>query len=212
MPVSPEGKMGNFGNWIQAVRDLLDKYPQSDTFLICEDDIEITQGISTFIGSRLWPARNCGAISLYCPAMAHYSFKPGLNRTNVIYHEPAMTHNNLVGALALLFPRRSLQDLVYNFDAINNWPGSHWQRKNPPTPEWDRKAVDTWIGRTLVKMGYSIWHFYPSFVDHVGETSSLGHGKSRVRTARKWAGQNPDLERMFGSPGRTYVDVCPSSV
>lgn len=212
MPISPEGRMGNFGNWIQAGRDLLAKYPQHDTFLICEDDIAITPKIRSFIESRLWPASNCGVISLYCPAMSQYGTRPGLNRTVVLYQDPLTSRGNLVGALALLFPRKALHDLVYNYDAITAWKGSHSQARDPRTQPWERKAVDTWIGRTLVKMGYSIWHFYPSLVNHVGEVSSLGHGKSRVRSARKWAGLNPDLEKMFGKPGKVYVDVRPNPV
>jgi hypothetical protein len=207
MPSSPSGVFYNFGNWIQSARDLLALHRECDTFLMCEDDIKLTPDLTEFIADRLWPSPHCGVISLYCPILQHFTHKRGLIRTDVRYTDILNTHHNLVGALCLLFPRRALQELVDNQESIDEWRGSHTQRRAKDVPKWERKAVDTWIGRTLVQMGYEIWNFNPGLVSHTGVVSSLGNRHHRSRTS-KWTGVKPQLHDISRE---RHVDVCPSS-
>ena len=208
MPAAPSGTLGNFGNWIQSARELLWLYKDSDTFLMCEDDIAITPDLTKFIEARLWPSPHCGCISLYCPAMPHYTERRGLIRTDVRYTDVLNTHHNLVGALCLLFPRRALEELVSNQQSIDEWGGSHRQRRTPGTLLWERKAIDTWIGRTLVHMGWQIWNFNPGFVKHTGTTSSLGNNKHKSRLNARVIG---NTAAFTGTTREVHVDVCPSS-
>lgn len=199
MPCSEDGAFGNFGNWIQSARDILSVSEKTaDAIMICEDDILIAHGIRDLVEKSLWPSEDCGVASLYCPAMSQYRrAKAGLNKTAIAFREPMMSIGNLVGALALIFPVKVLRQIVYH-ESIESWLGSHAQSKNADTKPWDRKAVDTWIGRTILQLGYTAWHFYPSLVEHAGAASSLGHsGASRVREAMHFVGMNPDLSRIF---------------
>ena len=210
MPVSSFGVMGNFGNWIQSARDLLALHADCDTFLMCEDDIALTPDLTEFIEARLWPSPHCGCISLYCPAMSHYTEKRGLVQTDVRYTDVLNTHRNLVGALCLLFPRRALEELVSNQQSIDEWGGSHRQRRTPGTLLWERKAIDTWIGRTLVHIGYEIWNFNPGFVKHTGVTSSLGNKAPKSRMNARWIGANGSMLYTLSSAKEVHVDVCPN--
>lgn len=193
---SPAGFLGNFQNWLQTARDLLTM--DHDAILIAEDDALFCRDVHAILQRDLWPSQDCGCVSLYCPAMSHYSQTSfGLGRTRVVMREPLSSSNNLVGALALVFPVNVLRELVHH-ESIRHWKGSHGQAKNPGTPPYERKAVDTWIGRTLISMGYSIWNYAPSLVQHyvpnpLVANSSLGHGMANGnRRARAWAG---DLKR-----------------
>jgi hypothetical protein len=208
MPVSPSGILGNFGNWIQSARDLLALNSDADTFLMCEDDISVTPEIHRFVSECLWPSPHCGCISLYCPAMTHYTEKRGLVRTDVRYTDVLHTHHNLVGALCLLFPRRALEELVSNQHAIDEWGGSHQQRRMTDLQPWQRKAIDTWIGRTLIHMGWQIWNFNPGLVRHTGTTSSLGNNRHKSRLNSRWIG---NTATFFVTQREVHVDVCPST-
>jgi hypothetical protein len=167
-----------------------------DAILIAEDDALFCRDVHALLQRDLWPSRDCGCVSLYCPAMSHYSQTSfGLGRTRVVMREPLSSSNNLVGALALVFPAAVLRELVYH-ESIGLWKGSHSQARNPGTPPYERKAVDTWIGRTLVSMGLSIWNYSPSLVQHYvpnpkAANSSLGHGLANGnRQSRSWAGNS----------------------
>lgn len=199
----PEGIFGNFQNWIQAGRDLLEISDDADTFLICEDDALFTFGIRSLLERDLWPSAKCGAVSLYCPNMRQYASKTGLFRTDLVSPRGpfASGRNNLVGSLALVFPRCVLERLVYDEKSISAWKGSHAQSREKNLPPWQRKAVDTWIGKTLVKIGKELWTYSPSLVLHYSplpareSNSSMGHpaprGQHSARQCREWIGTNP---------------------
>jgi hypothetical protein len=201
---SPAGVFGNFQNWIQAARDLLVDADPSDAILIAEDDALFAQNIAPVLERDLWPSTSCGCVSLYCPNATHYKqITSGLNLTQVETPQKLTNRVNLLGALGLLFPATVLRNLVYH-PSVTLWHGSHKQAENPNTKPWERKAVDTWIGRTLVQMGYSLWHYSPSLVLHyepVGSksNSSLGHSSAkRMRQARSFVGEQPmDLLRLL---------------
>lgn len=198
---SPEGVFGNFQNWLQAAADLLwvnsrfrfDDRGDSDAIMICEDDAEFTVGIREYVESCLWPSEDCGVVSLYCPPLHHYrSLRGGITRTRLLHSGDTLrSRNNLVGALALIFPRKVLAELV-NHPSQESWGGSHEQTRSGVNP-WERKAVDTWIGRALLEMGRTAWHFSPSLVNHYApnnnvSNSSMGNGMNRsARQAKNWS-------------------------
>jgi len=217
MPSSPQGVFGNFGNWIQSARDILlyDEGKMS-AIMMCEDDILITPAIRDLLESHLWPASDCGVISLYSPGLSQYrSNMNGLVRTAVKYKDPMTSVGNMVGALALVFHPDVLRALVTH-PSIETWKGSHYQNKQAHLDPWERKAVDTWIGRTLLALGYSIWHFSPSLVKHnmpSADNSSLGHGAAnRIRSAYKWAGCSERALSIYPPAGRTYENIHPHPV
>jgi hypothetical protein len=194
---SPEGRFGNFQNWLQSAADLVQasvwaENSDNDAVMICEDDAQLTEGIREYIESCLWPSEDCGVVSLYCPPLTQYrSGSPGLVKTKIVHSGATLTpRSNLVGALALIFPRKVLAELI-NHPSQDTWGGSHAQARSGVNP-WERKAVDTWIGRALLEMGRTCWHFVPSLVNHYSpdsnvSNSSMGNGFNRDRRqARGW--------------------------
>ncbi len=213
---SPTGSLGNFQNWLQTARDLLTM--DHDAILIAEDDALFCRDVHALLQRDLWPAADCGCVSLYCPAMSHYrQSSSGLHRTRIARAEPMTNRTNLVGALALVFPASVLRELVYH-DSISQWGGSHMQASNPKTKPYERKAVDTWIGRTLISMGRSIWHYSPSLVQHYVPNpkianSSLGHGMAiGNRQSRSWAGNSKRSVLEMIPANKEKFDVASSGV
>lgn len=182
---SPDGRFGNFGNWIQCARDLLSVSSRTaEAILIAEDDAVFSSGIRDQIEGSLWPSENCGVVSLYAPNMSQYrTQRKGLVQTRIRFRDPMSSVGNLVGALALVFRPEALSEIAFH-KSIDEWKGSHSQSRAGVEGPWERKAVDTWIGRTVLSLGYSAWHFVPSMVSHggTGGNSSLGHSDSSCRT------------------------------
>lgn len=210
---SPEGKLGNFQNWIQSAADLLELEPDAEAILICEDDAQITHGIREYLEGHLWPSKDCGAISLYCPALSHYRWRSfGLLKTQIIHSGPVLTaRSNLVFSLAMLFPRKALQQIIDN-PSQHAWHGSHAQAKSSETLPWERKAIDTWIGRSVLELGYTCWNFAPSLVNHYCpdrnvSNSSLGNGFNRgPRQTKNWVGLDFDVKRL-PRPKLVYTEI-----
>jgi hypothetical protein len=182
-------KLGNFHNWLTMARDLLSA-SDADTFLLCEDDVELAIGSKELVESVLWPAKNCGSVSLFCPSARSYknvttpSFLP-FNRCRFFC------------SLAMVFPRHVLQRMV-DSRSIKTWKGSWSQRKQHRVPQNEIKAVDTWIALELKSMGLEIWTFIPSLGRHLEGPSSLGHGAIvGPRASLGWVGHNANLQEMF---------------
>lgn len=194
--VMNSARQGNFWNWINLAQSMLNtaiamkvQGEQCDGILICEDDALHTVGISDFISSKLWPAERCGAISLYCPNLPYYR-----RTTACVYRSDRPNH---VGALSLLFRIECLRDILADWDSIKNWGGSWDQRRRSLPPE-EIKAVDAWIGETMLKHGWNIWMCSRSLVQHyhppdAKDNSTLNHGEAtRARSAYQWLGAHAD--------------------
>lgn len=193
--IGPAGQFGNFQNWIQSARDLLELDKSAQAILIAEDDALFAPGIRELLERDLWPSDDCGLVSLYCPNVTEYLSRGyGLFRTN---------RAGLLGAVAMVFPRNVLEAIVYD-ESVATWRSD--DRRFKP---WTRKDVDEWIGITLKKHGYSAWHYSPSLVLHFSpsankDNSSLGHGVAKgSRQCRQWVGHTPhDLLKAFPHDSR----------
>lgn len=189
---SPEGRFGNFQNWLQTADDLMKQSPDADVYMIVEDDARITRHCRSVVEDHLWPSSDCGCVSLYSPNMGAWLHGRGLIRPNRV---------DIVGALALAFPGSVLRRMVED-PSIQKWGGSHAQVRAGHVEPWERKAVDTWVGRALHSMHRTFWSFVPSLVQHfcpvVGRSnSSMGHGAGvGCRRESVWAGLDCPPERM----------------
>lgn len=191
-------RRGNYWNWIYAAKMMLIEDNESrlnpDAILITEDDALHSRNIRPFLEHIMWPSPRCGAISLYCPNVPYYR-KP----TARIFQSDRPNH---VGALSLLFRPECLREILADEEAVNSWRGS-WDQKHRNIPPHEIKAVDAWIGETMIKHGWNIWVCSRSLVQHyhppeAPDNSTLNHGAAtRARSAYKWIGMN-------GDPWKTY--------
>lgn len=193
-PCPSTGKFGNFQNWMQAAADLLQAKPDCDAYLICEDDAILCRGACDFVGSKMWPEARCGAISLY-------SANVSLLRQKSYPAFMPWQKTGLMGALALVFRKECLEQLV-NDTELYNWRGE--AVRSDVLANWDRNGVDTWIGQRMRVMRWVCWLFTKSLVNHhvpagMQDNSALNHGPSvGKRAPLRYVGDDPgDLSKIF---------------
>lgn len=192
---SPEGRFGNFQNWLQAGADLLETNPDADVYLICEDDAIVCNGAIPFVEEWLWPAVRCGAVSLYS------AVSNDLMRHKVANLVP-FNRRGMLGALAMAFRRECLESLVRSPE-IQHWQGQMSQRGKFP-PRWELSAIDTWVGNRMSDAHWKIWCFSRSLVNHwvppgLKSNSTLGNGPNIGRRCPlRYVGDEPgDLSIIF---------------
>jgi hypothetical protein len=185
-------RRGNFRNWMEAARHMLEL--DNEYILMCEDDVLFGR---TSIGDGLAACSmlvNVGFVSLYTPT--HYqrlwrvldangkwtgkeyeskataqSHATGGGRTVVPrdFETGVYAHKfkSLYGALGLLFHRDMLARVV-DHDIAKFWKDRYRQ-----LPSEKLACVDTCIGEIMQVLQKDCYFFNPSRAQHIGEISSL---------------------------------------
>ena len=151
-------RRGNFRNWMEAARQMLDE-TDAELILMCEDDVQFG---STSINDALaaWPTlENPGFLSLYTPG--HYN-PPG---TPDGVWCPKI--QSVYGALGLLFNRGSLSEIIKHDTA------KFWKDRYRMLSSEKLACVDTCIGETCMMLHKKMYYFSPSRAQHLGEVSSI---------------------------------------
>lgn len=186
-------RLGVWHNWIKSVRLALES--DADTILTVQDDAEFHPDSKDFAELCLWPAPNCGFVSLYTPK--HYTLRDDrlmrkLRRKDPNIsdmRDPGVNHiitRSLWGACALIWPRKVLEHIMQD-PIIESWLGAVTRSRNPAIHEMRRQNPhliansDTAIGKVLNKHGYSMWFVDPSPVAHIAQYSAIGHGDNKGR-------------------------------
>ncbi|MCH8048436.1 MAG: hypothetical protein IID44_32475, partial [Planctomycetes bacterium] len=60
--------LGAFANWYLALAELVMRSPRAEAYFMVQDDVVFARGVRPFLERALWPAANCGAVSIYCPS------------------------------------------------------------------------------------------------------------------------------------------------
>jgi hypothetical protein len=206
------GDRGQFGahqNFCQTIADLLVLNPKAEAVLYVQDDVRFCLGLRDYLEHNLWPDPDTGCVSLYSPNFKGY-----------ISHRPQaiqIKHKNLVGALAMAFPR-SVAEAMVKHPLVHDWqgyvgrPGRRGSREPYP---WERKALDAAIGHMMIDMGKKVFFYSPSMAEHfeprgaANRNSSVGNGANQgKRKEYRFIGNNVHVAERF-SP-RTLAYNIPS--
>ncbi len=190
-------KKGVWYNWIQSCEYALTN-TNADVIMTVQDDSFFHPDSKTFAEKILWPAEDCGFVSLYTPK--HYSIMPhyktklrdvGVNRVYT---------RSMWGACALIWPRAVLEQ-VMDHEITKNWLGAPTKSRSQSVMDKRRanrtlvQNSDTAIGKIMNRMKRSMWFVDPSPVEHVAEHSVVGHGGNRGRrNCIRCAGWEKSLE------------------
>jgi len=132
-------RLGCWRNYVQTLRDLLERFPEAQAVMIVQDDVVFAPELREFLESELWPSTKVGCVSLYTPNYPSYEehhngSQPGLLKVN---------HRHLIGACAMVYPRETVRKIL-GHPLANDWKGVS---KGPSQPDpAKKKAVDTWVG------------------------------------------------------------------
>lgn len=161
-----DGTRGNFWNWVDVASELVKE--NADYILTMEDDvwlhpkcIEIVEPwVAKLDASGPW-----AYLSLYASGRWDKHFRMSLDiRGPGPYH----TWLKLWGALALLWPKQSLVDLLEH---------AHFQQWPQTRPAWienphECSHIDTAIWETFRIMQRKQYVALPSLAEHIGEVST----------------------------------------
>ncbi len=171
-------KKGVWYNWLNSCEYALN-HSSANVIMTVQDDSLFHPDSKTFAEKILWPAEDCGFLSLYTPK--HYSLVPkfktkqrktGINRVYT---------RSLWGACALIWPREILE-AVMQHKVTKSWLGAPTRsgslkvierRKNNPHIVANS---DTAIGKIMNQMKRSMWFVDPSAVEHIAVHSTISHG------------------------------------
>lgn len=148
--------LGAFANWYLALAELVMRSPRAEAYFMVQDDVVFARGVRPFLERALWPAANCGAVSIYCPS--HYAVG-----------QPAGFHLEDRGwgtwtAQTLLLPNPSARALLSDVEVVNH--RHHGPREG-------MKNIDCVVGRWCLAAGRPFYVYTPSLAQHIGETSTL---------------------------------------
>jgi hypothetical protein len=175
--------LGNFGNWLASAVELYLRDPHADFYSLFEDDILISRGARSYIEATATAPD--AYFSLYtCPSNEITSGMSGTGWFRTItkdaaHHRAVLeSHDQLrdgsrwqhgLGALGLVFPREVFRRLLKQHNMMDH-PAS------PPELDPKRKS-DGVIATSMNRAGVAEYCHIPSLMQHVGDQSTLGHGR-----------------------------------
>lgn len=189
-----ESRVGAFPNWYLALAELVMRVPQADAYFLCQDDVQLANGLRQYLEMILWPARSVGAVSVYRaarhPGPADFGFSLGRGGWD--------TH----GALTLIFPNTSARALLAHPFVVNH------RHLGPNSGLYN---VDDVVGEWCARAGLPYCAHHPSLAFHLGETSTL-FPQARAEGIRQAASFLTDLRPYLplirnGTPIRGFETV-----
>jgi hypothetical protein len=190
--VNPE-RMGVWYNWLNSCEYALNNTSAS-VIMTVQDDSLFHPDCKTFAEKILWPAEDCGFVSLYTPK--HYSIVPHFRTKERDVGVNRVWTKSLWGACALIWPREVLE-AVLEHKVTKTWLGAPTKSRSKSVMDKrraDRTLVqnsDTAIGKIMNRMKRSMYFVDPSPVEHISLHSVIGHGDNKGRRnckrCAKWA-------------------------
>ena len=190
--VNPK-RMGVWYNWLNSCEYALNNTSAS-VIMTVQDDSLFHPDSKTFAEKILWPAKDCGFVSLYTPK--HYSVVPRFKTKERDVGVNRVYTRCLWGACALIWPREVLE-AVLEHEVTKTWLGAPTKSRSQSVMDKRRANLalvqnsDTAIGKIMNRMKRSMYFVDPSPVEHISQHSVVGHGDNKGRRnckrCAKWA-------------------------
>lgn len=210
-------RLGVWRNFIRSIEIALES--DAEVIMTVQDDTEFHPDSKDFVESIMWPAPDCGFISLYTPM--HYTIYDEVNLRKLRRMNPNIEPirpigvnriytRSLWGACALVWPRKILE-IVINSPIVTTWLGATPKSRDPAVYQKRRENPsmiansDTAIGKIMNANGRSMWFVDPSPVAHIAEYSAIGHGGNKGRrNAYRIADHSIPLSVQVPAPKTLY--------
>ncbi len=176
-------KKGVWYNWINSCEYALNN-TNANVIMTVQDDSLFHPDSKTFAEKILWPAEDCGFVSLYTPK--HYSIVPHFKTKKRNVGVNRVYTRSLWGACALIWPREVLE-AVMEHKVTQTWLGAPTKSRSQSVMDKRRadptlvQNSDTAIGKIMNRMKRSMYFVDPSPVEHISEHSVIGHGGNKGR-------------------------------
>lgn len=177
--------MGAWPNWYLSLAELVMLDPLADCYFMSQDDVVFCRHVREFLEQDLWPGKQIGVVSLYCPSIYH-----GKQRlTNYGPHEVAEGFG-LVGALTYLFPAAAARAILQDTQVVEHrLKGRRRGLCN----------IDAVVGRWAEQTGRKVYYYSPSLATHIGEASSIWPNQQirASRTCHNFLGEQFDARALL---------------
>lgn len=149
--------LGNFRNWLNALRSIRTKFPNASGYVLFEDDVKVTPDLYDWLKYELWPFE-CSVVSLYTSS-CYLSEKHG-------WAARAMGGYRHFGSLGYVI-NPALTDVILDSETL----------KKHLKPDAPKRTKDYILGDFFFSLGVRVAYHSPTLIEHTGETSSLRQEK-----------------------------------
>lgn len=197
--VARRKRYGDWTNWATGLYELLLSEPDSDYFLMVEDDAIVTKDSKRYLEWALPQLGAFGTLSLYTPSIyQQYDFRGFHNEMR-----GSRTWSTVTVAMsrekAISFFSEPLVQR-HRFEDIFGFGDKHWDCS---LTEPRNSIKDAVIGLWAEKNDFPIYFHTPSLAEHLGETSSISNRQATIENGRKSAdfvGLDADLSSWMEKP------------
>ncbi|QDT40367.1 hypothetical protein Pan241w_04230 [Gimesia alba] len=157
LPVSRRDEtLGAFPNWYLALTELVLRNPRAEAFLLCQDDVLFATDLRDYLEFTLWPEKQIGVISIYCPSHYPQATKPGFIREDRGWDS--------WGALAYIFSNPSARAILCDSMVLNHRDFG---------PADGLHHIDSVVGFWCERNNLPYFVHSPSLAQHIGESSTI---------------------------------------
>jgi len=191
-------RMGAWPNWYLALAELVMLDPLADCYFLSQDDVVYCRHVREFLEQDLWPARETGMISLYCPSIYY-----GQQQLPDYGPHEIMAGFSLVGALTYLFPAASARALLQDTQVVEHRLKGH---------RHGLCNIDAVVGRWAQQTGRKVFYYSPALATHIGEVSSIWPNQPLrpSRTSSNFLGEEVDARALYVLQTKSFQTPAPS--
>tara|TARA_R110002111_G_C6005195_1_gene373762 strand:+ start:2523 stop:3230 length:708 start_codon:yes stop_codon:yes gene_type:complete len=157
LPIAQRNEvLGAFPNWYLALTELVLRNPRAEAFLLCQDDVLFSKDLRSYLELNLWPEKQIGVVSIYCPSHYQQETKSGFFREDRGWDS--------WGALAYIFSNPSARSLLSDSMVLNHRDFG---------PAAGLHHIDSVVGYWCERNRLPYYVHSPSLAQHIGESSTI---------------------------------------
>lgn len=168
--------LGAFGHWVLSAWELRIRNPTADFYAIFQDDFVCSKNLREYLEYSIPKIDNWNTSYYY--NLYTVPMNESLCKEEIGWHE---SNQRGKGAVALVFPNQVLGLALSS---------AHF-RKKPNAKKHPKKNIDGAVVSALNSFKISELVHYPSFTQHIGESTSLGNSSHPV--PKSFKGEEFDL-------------------
>lgn len=177
-------RSGAWPSFLLGLAELFLRDPKAEAYLMIQDDVDLVGGLKEYLSEILWPAKECGCVSLHTPS--HLAAKSGAGFFK------AELWGRTWGAQGFIFPNESVRALLSDRIVIEHrlrGIGDGMQN------------VDSVVGEWCWRNDRPFWLHAPSLVEHTGLHSTLWERQSLEgrRSSKDFPGCKTDIRTHMAS-------------
>lgn len=188
-------KYGDWTNWAAGFYELLLSNPETDYFLMAEDDSIFCQDTKKYIEYAIPYLGNFGYLSLYTPSKFQCNKKCFHNELNGVHTWSTVAIVIKKEKAISFFSDCDVQR--HRFEDIFGESKQFWMCSKT---EINNSVKDAVLAKWCSKYNYPVYYHTPSLAEHIGEFSTLTDQESTKNNSRMSAdfvGENADLTDWF---------------